>query len=113
MKTFIVPLDGSPLSERALPYAASIAQAAGGRLLLLRAVGAEPTAGEHSPEAQAARSELTAIADQVYGQGLAVDSFLIHKSPTPAILDAAREWVADLFVMSTHGRSGLGRWSWG
>jgi nucleotide-binding universal stress UspA family protein len=29
--------------------------------------------------------------------------------PAPAILAAAREWGADLIVIGTHGRSGLGR----
>lgn len=30
-------------------------------------------------------------------------------APAPAILATAREWAADLIVIGTHGRSGLGR----
>jgi nucleotide-binding universal stress UspA family protein len=36
-KTILIPLDGSALGERALPYALQIARAAGARLLLLQA----------------------------------------------------------------------------
>ena len=37
MKTIVVPLDGSLFSERALPYAAELAEATSTRLVLLRA----------------------------------------------------------------------------
>ena len=37
MKTVLVPLDGSALAERALPYALRLAQAMTARLLLLHA----------------------------------------------------------------------------
>lgn len=37
-RTVLVPLDGSPLAERALPFAEALARPAGGRLVLVRAV---------------------------------------------------------------------------
>ena len=36
-----------------------------------------------------------------------------HEDPVAAILDAAQLHRADLIVMSTHGRSGLGRMVYG
>ena len=38
--TILVPLDGSPLAERAVPYASRIARTTGGELLLVRAASA-------------------------------------------------------------------------
>ena len=43
-RTLAVPLDGSALAERALPYAIRLAQAAQGRLILVRAALAAPPA---------------------------------------------------------------------
>ena len=37
-RTFRVPLDGSPLAERALPFAEALVRPAWGRLVLVRAV---------------------------------------------------------------------------
>ena len=36
LRTILVPLDGSPLAERALPIALDIARRAGGKVQLLR-----------------------------------------------------------------------------
>src|SRR5262249_61195370 len=38
-RTILVPLDGSPLAERAVPYAQRLAAATVGRVVLLRVVG--------------------------------------------------------------------------
>src|SRR3954464_5390571 len=38
MKTILVPLDGSPLADRAVPFAATLAARAGWQMLLVRAV---------------------------------------------------------------------------
>ena len=35
-RTIVVPLDGSALAERALPYAQTLANAGGGRVVLIR-----------------------------------------------------------------------------
>ena len=50
-KTLLVPLDGSMLAEQALPLATTLARAAGGRLVLFRAV---PAVGLTAAAAKAA-----------------------------------------------------------
>ena len=36
LTTILLPLDGSPLAERAVPYAETLARAAGAKVILLR-----------------------------------------------------------------------------
>ncbi len=43
--TLLVPLDGSELAERVLPYAVRLAAERGGRLVLTRAALAPPPSG--------------------------------------------------------------------
>ena len=47
MKAILVPLDGSELGKRAMPYAKLLAQAASARLILLH--GVPPLAAVHQP----------------------------------------------------------------
>lgn len=121
--TIIVPLDGSPLAERALPYAAALARAGGGSLVLVRAVPflARPT--EETPgqdafaardaAAREARAQLRAIAGRLTEAGLAAEAVVRYADAAEAILTEARERGADLIAMATHGRGGLGRWVYG
>jgi nucleotide-binding universal stress UspA family protein len=118
MTTVLVPLDGSALAERALPYALALARAASGKLLLVRAVlpslylenGHTRVLHRH-PRAEA---ELAAAAERVREQGIAAETHLVEDSPAAdAIMAAVGRFGADLVVMSTHGRGGLGRFLYG
>src|SRR5581483_5924763 len=116
--TILVPLDGSTLAARAVPFATAFARAAGARLVLIRAVRADKLPGEKAALAQrAARRraevELGAIVEQLQQEGLAAEAHVSSKAAPEAIVDAARQQHADLIVMSTHGRSGIGRWLYG
>jgi nucleotide-binding universal stress UspA family protein len=104
----LVPLDGSPLADRALPYAVALGRATGARLTLLHVTA--------TSEAEEAAAALDARAEQVRAGGVIVDArvYLIADGQVAdAILRVAREDAADLIVMSTHGRSGIGRWIYG
>ncbi|MBI3971387.1 MAG: universal stress protein [Chloroflexi bacterium] len=105
-QTTLVPLDGSRLAERTLPFAETIARAAGGRLVLFQAV----------PEVAfvpRAERELRAVAERVRTAGLPVESSVRHGDAVQLILDAAAAWRADLIALSSHGHSGIGRWLYG
>ena len=121
LKTFLVPLDGSALADRALPFATTLARADGGKLVLLRVVQAhtfpdvEPNP-EHVAAIRDAELELAAMADRVRAEGVDVETRLVrmnYAEAATAILDAAQREQADLIVMSTHGRGGLRRWIYG
>ncbi len=95
LKPILVPLDGSDLAERALPYAEALA-APGCELILLEVGPAEDEFGAlERHQGSCARLE-TAIGD-----------------PAEQILQVAREMGVGLIVMTTHGRGALGRWAFG
>jgi nucleotide-binding universal stress UspA family protein len=114
----VVPLDGSELAEKALPYARYLAAAEGGALFLIRAVevwaatvqDALENGLEKKPQAEA---ELAAAAARIAGKGVAVEHAVYVGEPAGAIELAASTHKADLIVMSSHGRSGFARWAYG
>ena len=108
----LVPLDGSVRSERALPYAASLAKTFGGELILLHdeTVGLR---GDDVPAAADAISRITSLGRALEGLGLRVRIRVVRGPAASAILRAADDEHADMIVMSTHGRGGLGRWIYG
>jgi nucleotide-binding universal stress UspA family protein len=60
-----------------------------------------------------ADADLAAAARTLRSEGLSVEARVCYGSPAPAIVDEARLGQADLIVMSTHGRGGVGRWIYG
>jgi nucleotide-binding universal stress UspA family protein len=110
----LVPLDGSPLGEAALAPAVSLA-GAGTTVMLLRAAEAHTLLGTDPTDAQVevvheAEEYLAEVAARLKRQGVKnVQTSVWYGPAAAAIVDAARLRKADLIVMSTHGRSGLGR----
>jgi nucleotide-binding universal stress UspA family protein len=115
VKTILVPLDGSNLAEAALTPAMEIARESGGSLVLLRAaVGhSRPMADPTEAQVQAVREAeeyLAEVRARVATAGVAnAETSVWYGPPVEAIVEAARYRKADLIVMSSHGRSGLGR----
>ena len=105
----LVPLDGSGLAERALPYATRLLDAAHGRLTLFHATSDVGMTTHPNHEMDIAVG-LEALAARQTKDGVLTGTHVVHGDPASAILDAARAAHNDLIVMSTHGRSGLGRW---
>ena len=112
LRTILVPLDGSPLGEYALPTATDLAHRSRAQLLLVRA------ARHDTDEAAAYLDQLPAEAFGLPTDPMAEDlpassrlppclRLVIPGDPAEAILAAARDNAADLIVMTTHGRGGL------
>jgi nucleotide-binding universal stress UspA family protein len=117
MTKVMVPLDGSAFAERAVPWAAALARANGGRLVLLRAAlsywyDVEGVA-ETTPLHLKAKAELDAAAERARSFGLPVEAHLVPGTAAASIVAAAAQLKIDLVVMSTHGRSGIGRFLYG
>lgn len=117
----LVPLDGSELAEQALPHALALAKAFGSDLHLVTVISVvtvEPVPGgivgmSWERETAEAHDYLNAMAAQVLEAGPKCTQIVLHGDVAGSILDQAEEVGSDLIVMSTHGRSGLGRWVYG
>lgn len=125
-KVILVPLDGSPLAEKALPHAAEIARRFGSRLTLFAVVESYqlyPEPGVVGPilsiqsnieeETSRTREYLRGLADKLKEDGIDVVVEVEQGDPAAEICDYAKSIGADLIVMSTHGRSGIRRWVYG
>ena len=106
---------GSALAEMAIAKAIDLAKdAPGASVFFLRAAEA-PRLTSDQVEAQVtivreAEEYLEAVANRVKAEGFKnVSTWVWYGPPAPAIVEAAQITNADLIVMSTHGRSGLGR----
>jgi nucleotide-binding universal stress UspA family protein len=117
-RLILVPLDGSEFGERALPAAVALAQATKATLILLRAAGATATPDEEPAAAQSkavadAETYLADVARRLAAQGIVAETSAPYAEAAQGILAEAAKREADLIVMCTHGRSGLGRWVYG
>ena len=119
----LVPVDGSPTSERALDEAIRLAQLSGARLQLVHVVdelgyvnGFEPPmnyVNEIIPLMRVAGEKLLAHDRQkARDKGVDVDCVLIEEGPgriCDHVAEQARRAKADLIVVGSHGRRGIGR----
>jgi nucleotide-binding universal stress UspA family protein len=110
----LVPLDGSALAEGALPTAIELLSDRPTATLLLLSAAEAPILGDPT-ETQArvvceAADYLASVAARLTSFGVkGVKTSVWYGSPAPSIVEAARVNKSDLIVMTTHGRSGLGR----
>lgn len=110
----IVPTDFSPKSEAALEYAATLAHETGARLIIVHVQELPVVYPEGSyyyglpvPDKDGVRSMLENLKPAV--PGVAFEHRLLKGDPAMQIAALAKDDKADLIVMSSHGRSGLGR----
>jgi nucleotide-binding universal stress UspA family protein len=129
LKHVMVPLDGSTLAEAALKYATEVVDPAG-EITLFSVVNVPelpiydfyPTPVAVAQEYEAAvveavpraREYLQEVADKIRRDAPATINIEVSSGdPATSIIEAATSLKIDSIVMSTHGRSGLGRWLFG
>ncbi|OGK89135.1 MAG: hypothetical protein A2X52_04170 [Candidatus Rokubacteria bacterium GWC2_70_16] len=111
----LVPLDGSLLAEGAIQTAVEVARDGTAAVVLLRAAEAHTLPGADPTDAQVAvvreaEEYLAAVAARLAEQGVkGIETSVWYGPPATAIIEATRLQKVDLIVMTTHGRSGLGR----
>ncbi len=139
-ENIIVPLDGSDASRQVLPYARSIAKTVGATLRLIGVL--EPlnrvdnlsrmgSGAQNAPMSQSelvlsedwralvgglrreARERLDAAAEEIRSQGIETTVELLEGEAAEQIIAAGNRAGESLIAMSTHGRSGIGRWMLG
>ena len=131
IRRVLLPLDGSEVSQIAIPHAEHLARSLGADLVLLQVTASEAdllTAGmpigtppqpgitvevaqqvarEQHAEAEA---ELSVLAGALQARAVpVVDVEVVAGQPADGILSAVDRLNIDIVVMATHGRGGLGR----
>lgn len=129
LRRILVPLDGTRFGDHALPYAVDLARRAGAVLELVhvhRPLDPDPhlatmpqfqfqhvADANERYDAEAAAAERRTLAEKAaaieIGHDIEVRTRLLTGRTDDAILQEAREIVADLVVLSSHGRQGLSR----
>jgi nucleotide-binding universal stress UspA family protein len=122
VKRLLVPLDGSPLAELALPHAVVLAKALNADIDLMRVYtalthayygeGFIPNYEEMTETFRREASEyLEEKASMLKEEGLSHVKCIIEEGDAAAeIIDVAHKMKENLVAMCSHGRSGIGRW---
>jgi nucleotide-binding universal stress UspA family protein len=124
LRKILVPLDGSKLSETAFPVALGLAKETGAEIVLFQVI--EPIDfsgyGDLTPEVIEKYNAGFHIAARLYLEKTRASMLNIHtpisiatgeKPAAEKIIDFSETQNCDLIVMSTNGRSGIGRWVFG
>lgn len=114
----LVPLDGSPLAETILSQIRRILFWKDSEIVLLRAIELPPLFGSHEASYLAraeeeAKAYLRGQELKLAEKGVRVRSLVRSGTAAGTILEIAESERADLIAMTTHGRSGLSRWTFG
>ncbi|MDX6558147.1 MAG: hypothetical protein QOF72_1196 [Blastocatellia bacterium] len=122
LRRILLPTDFSGCANYALPYAAAIARAAGAAIICVHVVEPIVPAVAYSGLAEpmpiadisdqledSAERELPELAGCEEFSGLKVEEVIVHGDAAAEIVRVAGEREVDLIVVSSHGRTGLGR----
>ncbi len=119
-RTMLVPLDGSELAEAVLPHVKALAKQRGAEpveVVLFGVCVPLVESGYYIPDVAMTLREmkeyLAKVGKRLKDTGLSVRSEVRKGKPAEQIIEYASKNPFNLIVMSTHGRSGLGRWVFG
>ena len=125
IKRILVPLDGSVTGEAAISFAETLGQALGAELVLYRVlepltmwagyVGADGyiPQGFFEDRKASAIAYLEGVRERLRERGLITAIEVEAGPPADLIIDYSKSKAIDIIAMSTHGRSGIGRWVFG
>ena len=122
-KRILIPVDGSESANKALVTALQLAREAGGRVRLIHVIeelaylsGYAQFGGYSGELITAIRESGTKLLNDAMAiaqaAGVEADNLLLDNFGgrlAEAVVDAAKQWNADLIVVGTHGRRGVGR----
>ena len=122
-KKILAPLDGSELAECTLSHVEAVATGCHfPEVVLLRVVEPFHQLPEVSEDLvkkamegalENAKGYLSQIADRLRKKGITANTVVLQGQVADEILDFTKKNNIDLIVMSTHGRSGIARWTMG
>jgi universal stress protein A len=114
LKSILVPMDFSKISEKALEYAVPLAKQFGAKISVLHVMEPPPYSidltylpmGEGFPIGSM-KKELEALATKTIEPNLLKDVIVQIGTAFEVITNVARDLEADLIVITTHGHTGL------
>lgn len=125
VKRILVPLDGSSVGEAAIACTEAMARAFGAEVVLIQIMepvitwaGFEGSVSYATPQDEesrkaAAMAYLASVGKPLKESGISTSIAVGFGSSADQIIDYAEANAIDLIAMSSHGRSGIGRWVFG
>lgn len=118
MKTLLVPVDFSPVTESVIDHAVSLARALKGAITLLHVVQPPVSTGDFALPVEAVqdainagekagREKLAEYSRMLRTAGIEAESRVVHGAPVVMILEEAKRVKADYIVMGSHGHGKL------
>jgi len=104
-RRMLIPLDGSELAERALPYAKNLAKTKGSEVILFTVSVASVGQLDRPMKAY-----LELNAKELESQGIKASIAISYGNMSDEIIKFADKNKIDLIIISTHGQSGIKRW---
>ena len=118
MKTFLVPIDFSAVSEEIIATAVTFARAFDGKVVLLHTVQSQVISSDYAlplealheamlVEEKSATDKLARYAEIFHSADMAVETIVRQGPPVTAILEVADKLSADFIIMGSHGHGRL------
>jgi nucleotide-binding universal stress UspA family protein len=118
MKTFVVPIDFSAVTEHVIETAVSLAHALDGKIVLVHVIQPPVVTSEYGLPVEAlqeamsvseehAAKHLARLEEQVGKRNVTATTALHHGPPVASILEEADKAGADFIVMGSHGHGKL------
>jgi nucleotide-binding universal stress UspA family protein len=114
-RSILIPLDGSKLAESILAEVEELAVLINAKLNLICVSkahvlpGLDPT-DEQVRVVKEAQEYLENVKEKLSAKKIDMDLHTPYGNPADKILEVCKRHDIDLIAMSTHGRSGIGRW---
>ena len=123
ISSVLLPFDGSKEGEAALPYIEQLASKLGARVILLQVLATgyiglgytyvAPTEQRIASDSALAKDYLDKVGGRLRQSGIATESVVRLGNAAEEIIEFTDKVGTDLVAMSTHGRTGIGRWVFG
>jgi len=121
-RRILVPLDGSKIAEKVLPFVKEEARLHGATIVLLRAIAplrqsliSVPSVMDNVYDqiGEISQDYLDNLSEQLQADGLNVKTITKKGTPAQCVMDTAIEKDCDLIIIGSHGETNSPRWRFG
>ena len=112
-ENILLPLDGSEISESAIPHAEALALGCEAKKVTIAHVEEQERYEGKLTNAKRPGVYLQRTAKRLEAKGIATGIKVLTGDPAEAIVSFAEKNPCDIIVMASHGRSGATRWAIG